>query len=111
MWDEAGRRQLLKGELRWEGALTYSYARRFGDALETIQPLRRQNPKDPKLLLFAGQLQLLPKTLGPGGPLLYRLPGAEPQGRRGAPATGRGPLFYQNTRKQGRGPEGSMARS
>jgi tetratricopeptide (TPR) repeat protein len=61
MWDEAGRRQLLKGELRWEGALTYSYARRFGDALETIQPLRRQNPRDPKVLLFAGQLNFYQK--------------------------------------------------
>ena len=64
MWDEAGRRQLLKGELRWEGALTYSYARRFGDALETIQPLRRQHPKDPKLLLFAGQLNFYQKHWG-----------------------------------------------
>ena len=64
MWDEAGRRQLLKGELHWEAALTYSYARRFGDALEALQPLRRQNPNDPKLLLFSGQLQFYQKNWG-----------------------------------------------
>ncbi len=64
MWDEAGRRQLVKGELRWEAALTYSYARRFGDALETIQPLRRQNPRDAKVLLFAGQLNFYQKHWG-----------------------------------------------
>ena len=65
MWDEAGRRQLLKGELRWESALTYSYARRYADALETIQPLRRQNPRDPKVLLFAGQLNFYQKHWSP----------------------------------------------
>jgi tetratricopeptide (TPR) repeat protein len=64
MWDEAGRRQLLNGELRWEAALTYSYARRFNDALEVLQPLRRQNPWDPKLLLFSGQLYFYQKNWG-----------------------------------------------
>ena len=108
MWDEAGRRQLLKGELHWEAALTYSYARRFGDALEALQPLRRQHPNDPKLLLFSGQLHFYQKELGPGGPLLHRLPEAEPQGCGGAPATGRGPLFH--SRNAGTGPSRNMAR-
>ncbi|MCL4501051.1 MAG: tetratricopeptide repeat protein [Deltaproteobacteria bacterium] len=64
MWDEAGRRQLLKGELRWESALTYSYARRFDDALKSIQPLRHANSRDPKLLLFAGQMHFYQKNWG-----------------------------------------------
>lgn len=64
MWDEAGRRQLLKGELRWENALTYSYAQRYEDALEVLKPLRRQNSKDPKLLLFSGQLNFYQKNWG-----------------------------------------------
>ncbi|MFA4903677.1 MAG: tetratricopeptide repeat protein [Desulfobaccales bacterium] len=61
MWDEASRRQLIRGELRWEAALTYSYAHRYQDALEMIEPLRNQNSKDPKLLLFSGQLQFYQK--------------------------------------------------
>jgi tetratricopeptide (TPR) repeat protein len=61
MWDEASRRQLVKGEMRWEAALTYSYARRYQDALEMIEPLRHQNSKDPKLLLFSGQMQFYQK--------------------------------------------------
>jgi tetratricopeptide (TPR) repeat protein len=61
MWDEASRRQLIKGELRWEAALTYSYAHRFPQALKVIAPLRSQHPKDPKLLLFSGQLQFYQK--------------------------------------------------
>jgi tetratricopeptide (TPR) repeat protein len=64
LWDEASRRQLIKGQLRWEAALTYSYARRYQDALETIAPLRQQNTKDPKLLLFSGQLQFYQKHWG-----------------------------------------------
>jgi tetratricopeptide (TPR) repeat protein len=61
MWDEAVRRQLIKGELRWEAAVTYSYARRYPDALKIIAPLRQQNSKDPKLLLFSGQLHFYQK--------------------------------------------------
>jgi len=64
MWDEALRRQLIKGELRWEAAVTYSYARRYQDALEIMAPLRQQNSKDPKLLLFSGQLQFYQKHWG-----------------------------------------------
>ncbi len=64
LWDEASRRQLIKGELRWEAALTYSYARRYQDALEIIAPLRHQNSKDPKLLLFSGQLHFYQKHWG-----------------------------------------------
>ena len=64
MWDEAGRRQLMKGDLRWEAALTYSYGRRFADALTALQPLQRRHPNDPKLLLFAGQLQFYQKNWG-----------------------------------------------
>ncbi|MBM4300627.1 MAG: tetratricopeptide repeat protein [Deltaproteobacteria bacterium] len=64
LWDEASRRQLIKGELRWEAALTYSYARRYQDALEIIAPLRQQNSKDPKLLLFSGQLHFYQKHWG-----------------------------------------------
>jgi tetratricopeptide (TPR) repeat protein len=64
MWDEAGRRQLIKGEMRWEAAVTYSYARRYQDALEIIAPLRQQNTKDPKLLLFSGQLHFYQKHWG-----------------------------------------------
>jgi tetratricopeptide (TPR) repeat protein len=52
-WDEAGRRQLLDPELRREAALTYSYARRYRDAVAVLQPVDRQ---DPKLLLFLGQM-------------------------------------------------------
>ena len=64
LWDEASRRQLIKGELRWEAALTYSYAHRYQDALEIIAPLRQQNTKDPKLLLFSGQLHFYQKHWG-----------------------------------------------
>jgi len=61
MWDEAGRRQLLKGETRWEAALTYSYARRYPEALEALAPLYRQDPRNPRLLLFMGQLHFYQK--------------------------------------------------
>jgi tetratricopeptide (TPR) repeat protein len=55
-WDEASRRQQLQGDLAWEAALTYSYARRYGAALEILGPLHRREPKNPKILLFLGQL-------------------------------------------------------
>jgi tetratricopeptide (TPR) repeat protein len=61
MWDEAARRQLIKGDLRWEAALTYSYAHRYQDALKVIAPLRQQHANDPKLLLFCGQLSFYQK--------------------------------------------------
>ncbi len=63
-WDEASRRQLLKGELAWEAALTYSYARRYRDALETLGPLHRRAPKNPKILLFLGQLNFYQENWG-----------------------------------------------
>jgi tetratricopeptide (TPR) repeat protein len=62
-WDEAARRQLLKGDLAWEAALTYSYARRYGAALEVLGPLKRREPKNPKILLFLGQLHFYQKDL------------------------------------------------
>ena len=61
MWDEAGRRQLIQGELRWEAALTYSYARRFKDAVNLLKPIERDNPKYPRLLLFLGQMHFYQK--------------------------------------------------
>jgi tetratricopeptide (TPR) repeat protein len=64
MWDEASRRQLIRGDLRWEAALTYSYAHRYQDALAMIEPLRHQHSKDPKLLLFSGQLNFYLKHWG-----------------------------------------------
>ena len=79
LWDEAARRQLIKGELRWEAALTYSYAHRYQDALEIIAPLRAQNTKDPKLLLFSGQLHFYQKHWGQAAhffpPTWNRIPG------------------------------------
>ncbi|MFZ5453149.1 MAG: tetratricopeptide repeat protein [Thermodesulfobacteriota bacterium] len=63
-WDEASRRQLLKRDLAWEAALTYSYARRYGQALETLRPLHRRTPKNPKILLFMGQLNLYQENWG-----------------------------------------------
>ncbi len=57
-WDEASRRQLLRGDLAWEAALTYSYARRYGEALEALGPLHRREPRNAKILLFMGQLNL-----------------------------------------------------
>ena len=61
-WEEAARRQLLEGELRWEAALTYSYARRFAEALEVVQPLQRAHPEDARLLLFLGQMYFYQKN-------------------------------------------------
>ncbi len=57
-WDEAERRQLLDPELRREAALTYSYARRYQDAVSVLQPVDRQ---DPKMLLFLGQMHFYQK--------------------------------------------------
>ncbi len=58
-WDEARRRQLLDPELRREAALTYSYARRYQDAIKILQNLDR---RDPKLLLFLGQMHFYQKN-------------------------------------------------
>ncbi|HSO71975.1 MAG TPA: tetratricopeptide repeat protein, partial [Thermodesulfobacteriota bacterium] len=57
-WDEARRRQLLDPELRREAALTYSYARRYRDAISILQNVDR---RDPKLLLFLGQMHFYQK--------------------------------------------------
>ena len=57
-WDEAARRQLLDGDLRREAALTYSYARRYQDAVAVLQPVDRH---EPKLLLFLGQMHFYQK--------------------------------------------------
>lgn len=67
-WEEAARRHLLEGELRWEAALTYSYARKFAEALEVLQPLHRAHPQDPKLLLFFGQMHFYQKSWDQGAP-------------------------------------------
>lgn len=61
MWDEAQRRQLIQGELRWEAALTYSYAKRFSEAVNLLKPIERDNPKYPRLLLFLGQMHFYQK--------------------------------------------------
>ncbi len=61
MWDEAGRRQLINGELRWEAALTYSYAQKFSRAVKILKPIERNNPKYPRLLLFLGQMHFYQK--------------------------------------------------
>jgi tetratricopeptide (TPR) repeat protein len=60
-WDEADRRQLVQGDLRWEAALTYSYAQRYPEAVRMLKPLNRQDPKNPKVLLFLGQLHFYQK--------------------------------------------------
>ena len=60
-WDEARRRQLLDQALRREAALTYSYARRYHDAVAVLQPVDRQ---DPKILLFLGQMHFYQKHWG-----------------------------------------------
>jgi tetratricopeptide (TPR) repeat protein len=64
MWDEAGRRQLIQGELRWEAALTYSYAQRFSEAVNILKPVERDNPKYPRLLMFLGQMHFYQKHWG-----------------------------------------------
>ncbi len=63
-WDEARRRQLLDSELLWEAALTYSYARRFQEAVEVLQPADREDPQNPRLLLFLGQLHFYQEHWG-----------------------------------------------
>jgi tetratricopeptide (TPR) repeat protein len=64
LWEEASRRQLLKGDLAWEAALTYSYARRYEEALKVLGPLNRRDPKNGKVLLFMGQLHLYQQHWG-----------------------------------------------
>ncbi len=61
MWDEARRRQLIRGELRWEAALTYSYAHRYGEAVELLKTIPRDHPKYPKIQFFLGQLHFYQK--------------------------------------------------
>ncbi len=64
MWDEAERRQLIQGELRWEAALTYSYAQQYPKAISILAPVERDNPKYPRLLLFLGQMHFYQKHWG-----------------------------------------------
>jgi len=64
MWDEAERRQLISGELRWEAALTYSYAQQYAKAVNILKPVERDNPKYPRLLLFLGQMHFYQKHWG-----------------------------------------------
>jgi tetratricopeptide (TPR) repeat protein len=61
MWDEAARRQLLSGDLRWEAALTYSYARRYQDAVAVLKPVAGEPRQNPRLQLFLGQLHFYQK--------------------------------------------------
>jgi tetratricopeptide (TPR) repeat protein len=63
-WDEAVRRQLVQGELRWEAALAYSYAHRYGDAVDILKPVERDNPKHPRIQAFLGQLHFYQKHWG-----------------------------------------------
>jgi tetratricopeptide (TPR) repeat protein len=63
-WDEAAHRHLLAKDLRWEAALTYSYAHRHREALDAVAPLRRQDPDNPKLILFCGQMHFYQKHWG-----------------------------------------------
>jgi tetratricopeptide (TPR) repeat protein len=64
MWDEAERRQLVQGELRWEAALAYSYAQRHGDAVAILKPVERDNPKYPRIQAFLGQMHFYQKHWG-----------------------------------------------
>uniref|UniRef100_A0A7C3SJ20 Tetratricopeptide repeat protein n=1 Tax=Desulfobacca acetoxidans TaxID=60893 RepID=A0A7C3SJ20_9BACT len=64
MWDEAARRQLIHGELRWEAALAYSYARRYEDAITLLKPVERDNPKYPRIQTFLGQMHFYQKHWG-----------------------------------------------
>lgn len=59
MWEEAERRQLIQGDLRWEAALTYSYAHRYRQAVKIVAPLDRR--KNPRLQLFLGQMHFYQK--------------------------------------------------
>jgi tetratricopeptide (TPR) repeat protein len=64
MWDEAQRRQLIQGDLRWEAALTYSYAQQYPKAISILSPVERDNPKYPRLLVFLGQMHFYQKHWG-----------------------------------------------
>jgi tetratricopeptide (TPR) repeat protein len=64
MWDEAERRQLIHGELRWEAALTFSYAQQYPKAVSILSPVERDNPKYPRLLVFLGQMHFYQKHWG-----------------------------------------------
>ncbi len=61
MWDEAARRGLLTGDLRWEAALAYSYAQRYREAVEVLQPVDRRHPDYPRLQVFLGQMHFYQK--------------------------------------------------
>jgi|GEM_PF-975917 len=60
-WDELRRRQLLDAPLRWEAALTYSYAHRYPEAVEVMARADRQ---DPRTLLFLAQMHIYQKHWG-----------------------------------------------
>lgn len=64
MWEEARRRQLLHGELRWEAALTYSYAQKYKEAINILEPVPRDHPGYPRLLVFLGQMHFYQKHWG-----------------------------------------------
>lgn len=64
MWQEAERRQLIRGELRWEAALTYSYAQKYREAINILKPLERDHPNYPRLLVFLGQMHFYQKHWG-----------------------------------------------
>jgi tetratricopeptide (TPR) repeat protein len=64
MWDEAQRRQLIQGDLRWEAALTFSYAQQYPKAISILAPVERDNPKYPRLLVFLGQMHFYQKHWG-----------------------------------------------
>jgi len=64
MWQEAERRQLVHGDLRWEAALTYSYAQKYREALNILKPVERDNPRHPQLLVFLGQMHFYQKHWG-----------------------------------------------
>jgi tetratricopeptide (TPR) repeat protein len=60
-WDEARRRQLVRRDLSWEAALTYSYAQRYPEAVEVLKTADRQ---EPQVLLFLGQMHFYQKHWG-----------------------------------------------
>ncbi|MEW6388069.1 MAG: tetratricopeptide repeat protein [Thermodesulfobacteriota bacterium] len=64
MWDEARRRQLIRGDLRWEAALTYSYAQDYQKGVAILETVPRDDPKHPQLLRFLGQLHFYQKHWG-----------------------------------------------
>ena len=93
LWDEASRRQLIKGELRWEAALTYSYAHRYQDALEIIAAAAPTEYQGSEIAVIFRATAFLSEALGPGGALFFHLPGTESPGRGGQKAVGRGLIF------------------